>query len=62
MDIYFITKIACLYVIVATGEMLNDIARTVCLNKRMGVKNAKMMSMLRLYLFVCLYVILTSQR
>ena len=55
MDIYFITKIACLYVIVASSEMLNGIARTVYLNKRMGVTNAKRMSMLSA-LSLCLLI------
>ena len=41
MDLYDITRIVCFYVLVASGEMLNGIARTLYLNKRMGVMNAK---------------------
>lgn len=60
MDINDIVKIICLYVIVASGETLNGIARTIYLNKRIGVMKAKKVSMLSglsLCLLVCyLYV------
>lgn len=60
MDLTDIVKILCLYVLVASGETLNGIARTIYLNKRIGVKNAKRVSMLSglsLCLLICyLYV------
>jgi hypothetical protein len=60
MDITDIVKIVCLYVFVASGETLNGIARTIYLNKRIGVMNAKRVSMLSglsLCLLICyLYV------
>jgi len=60
MDINDIVKIVCLYVLVASGETLNGIARTVYLNKRIGVRKAKRISMLSgllLCLLICyLYV------
>ncbi len=60
MDLTDIVKIVCLYVLVASGETLNGIARTIYLNKRIGVINAKRVSMLSglsLCLLICyLYV------
>jgi hypothetical protein len=60
MDINDIVKIVGLYVLVASGETLNGIARTVYLNKRIGVRKAKRISMLSgllLCLLICyLYV------
>ena len=60
MDINDIVKIICLYILVASGETLNGIARTVYLNKRIGVMKAKKVSMLSglsLCLLICyLYV------
>ena len=53
MDIYAIAKIACLYILVASGETLNGIARMVYLNKLFGVIFAKRVSML-IALSLCL--------
>lgn len=55
MDFYEIAKIACFYVLVASGEMLNGIGRTLYLNKRMGVIKAKRLSILPA-LFLCLLI------
>ena len=55
MDLYDITRIVCFYVLVASGEMLNGIARTLYLNKRMGVMNAKRISVLPA-LLICLII------
>lgn len=55
MDLYDITRIVCFYVLVASGEMLNGIARTLYLNKRMGVMNAKRISLLSA-LLICLII------
>lgn len=60
MDIWIITKILCFYVLVASGETLNGIARTVYLNKRIGVMNAKRVSMipaLMLCLLICYFYV-----
>jgi hypothetical protein len=60
MDSYNITKIACFYVLVASGETLNGIARTVFLNKRLGVMPAKrvsMLSALSLCLLICYFYV-----
>jgi hypothetical protein len=60
MDIFIITKIACFYVLVASGETLNGVARTVYLNKRLGVASAKRVSMvpaLVLCLLICYFYI-----
>lgn len=46
MNITGIAYIACFYVLVASGETLNGIDRTVFLNKRIGVVRAKRVSML----------------
>jgi len=46
MDLWTIAKFACFFVLVASGETLNGIARTVCLNRRLGVSTAKRLSML----------------
>ncbi|PKN70025.1 MAG: hypothetical protein CVU54_08325 [Deltaproteobacteria bacterium HGW-Deltaproteobacteria-12] len=60
MDITDIVKIVSLYILVASGETLNGIARTVYLNKRIGTRKAKRISMLSgllLCLLICyLYV------
>jgi len=64
MDIYVITKIACLYILVASSETLNGIARTVYLNKRLGVMNAKRISMvsaLSLCLLICYFYVPTMR-
>ena len=62
MDLLDITKIVCFYVLVASGETLNGIGRTLYLNKRMGVKNAKRISMLSallLCLLICYFYVPT---
>lgn len=46
MEFYQAVKIAGLYILVASCETLNGIARTVYLNKRLGVLKAKRISML----------------
>lgn len=60
MDIYSITKILLFFLLVASSETLNGIARTVYLNKRVGIKKAKRMSMvsaLILCLLICYWYI-----
>ena len=60
MDLLELVKIACFYVLVAAGETLNGIARTVFLNKRLGIANAKrvsMLSALTLCLMICYFYI-----
>ena len=60
MKTLMFTKVICFYVLIASGETLNGIARTIFLNKRVGVPNAKRLSMisaLSLCLLICyLYV------
>ena len=46
MSATFILHVAGLFVLVAASEMLNGIARSVFLNKRVGVMNAKRISLL----------------
>jgi hypothetical protein len=46
MELYVAVKIVGLYILVASCETLNGIARTVYLNKRLGVLTAKRVSML----------------
>lgn len=55
MDVYFITKLICFYVLIASGEMLNGIARTVFLNKKYGISKAKRLSMISA-LYLCLLI------
>ena len=55
MNFTGIAYIACFYVLVASGETLNGIARTVFLNKRIGVVRAKRVSMLS-GLLICLLI------
>jgi hypothetical protein len=55
MNITDIAYVACFYVLVASGETLNGIARTVFLNKRIGVVRAKRVSMLS-GLLICLLI------
>ena len=60
MNSYFIVKLICFYILVASCETLNGIARTVWLNKRLGVVAAKRVSMLPallLCLAVCYYFV-----
>jgi hypothetical protein len=55
-----IVKIICFYILIASGETLNGIARTVFLNKRVGVLNAKRLSMisaLSLCLLICYFYV-----
>jgi len=55
-----IAEVACFYLLVASGETLNGIARTVFLNKRVGVPNAKRLSMisaLSLCLLICCFYV-----
>jgi len=56
----FILHVAGLFVLVAASEMLNGIARTLFLNKRVGVQNAKRISLLPalvLCLLICYYYV-----
>jgi hypothetical protein len=49
-----------LFILVAASEMLNGIARTIFLNKRVGVMNAKRISLLpalALCLLICYYYV-----
>jgi hypothetical protein len=58
MELFTINKIICFYILVACGETLNGIARTVFLNKRVGAPNAKRLSMisaLSLCLLICYF-------
>jgi hypothetical protein len=55
MNLTDIVYIVCLYVLVAAGETLNGIARTVFLNKRMGIVRAKRLSLLS-GLLICLLI------
>ena len=56
MTTTFILHVAGLFVLVAAPEMLNGIARTIFLNKRVGVMNAKRIALLpalALCLLIC---------
>jgi hypothetical protein len=56
----FIMHVAGLFLLVAASEMLNGIARTIFLNKRAGVQNAKRISLLpalALCLLICYYYV-----
>ena len=55
MDLDTFTKIVCFYVLVASGETLNGIVRTIYLNKHLGVMAAKRVSILPA-LFICLLI------
>ena len=60
MTATFILHVAGLFVLVAASEMLNGIARTIFLNKRVGVMNAKRISLLpalALCLLICYYYV-----
>ena len=60
MEFFTITKLICFYLLVASGETLNGIARTAFLNKRIGVTKAKRLSMLSalaLCLLICYFYI-----
>lgn len=60
MNSYSITKIILFFILVASGETLNGIARTVYLNKRVGIKKAKRISMasaLILCLLICYWYV-----
>jgi len=54
----FVMHVIGLFILVAASEMLNGIARTIFLNKRVGVMNAKRISLLpalALCLLICYY-------
>ncbi len=56
----FILHVIGLFILVAASEMLNGIARTIFLNKRVGVMNAKRISLLpalALCLLICYYYV-----
>jgi len=56
----FIMHVIGLFILVAASEMLNGIARTIFLNKRVGVRNAKRISLLpalALCLLICYYYV-----
>jgi hypothetical protein len=56
----FIMHVMGLFILVAASEMLNGIARTIFLNKRVGVMNAKRISLLpalALCLLICYYYV-----
>jgi hypothetical protein len=56
----FIIHVIGLFILVAASEMLNGIARTIFLNKRVGVRNAKRISLLpalALCLLICYYYV-----
>jgi hypothetical protein len=55
MDASAAVKIVCFYILVAASETLNGVARTVFLNKRFGIRNAKRFSMISA-LFLCLLI------
>jgi hypothetical protein len=60
MDLYVIVKIILFYILVASGETLNGIFRTIYLNKRVGVKNAKRVSVvpaILLCLLICYFYV-----
>jgi len=60
MTASLILHVAGLFVLVAASEMLNGIARTVFLNRRVGVVNAKRISLLpalALCLLICYYYV-----
>ncbi|MBI5015340.1 MAG: hypothetical protein HZB55_07590 [Deltaproteobacteria bacterium] len=55
-----IVRVACLFVLVAAAETLNGIARTMVLNRRLGVRKAKRVSLasaLLLCLAICYGVV-----
>jgi len=60
MTAAFILHVAGLFILVAASEMLNGIFRTVFLNRRFGVMNAKRISLLpalALCLLICYYYV-----
>ncbi|MBF0410869.1 MAG: hypothetical protein HQM10_26225 [Candidatus Riflebacteria bacterium] len=62
MDLSDIVRIICFYILVASGETLNGIARTIYLNKRVGAVNAKRLSIitaLLLCLLICYFYVPT---
>ncbi|MGD0279052.1 MAG: hypothetical protein ABSC11_07075 [Smithella sp.] len=69
MDSYFFIKIILFYILVACGETLNGIGRTIFFNKRVGAVNAKKISVLpaiMLCLVICYFYVpvigITSDR
>jgi hypothetical protein len=60
MTATFILHVAGLFILVAASEMLSGIARTIFLNKRVGVMNAKRISLLpalALCMLICYYYV-----
>lgn len=60
MGIVTLIKLVCFYILVASGEVLNGIFRTVCLNKRFGIAWARRISMvsaLSLCLLICYFYV-----
>jgi len=60
MDSYFFIKMVFFYILVASGETLNGICRTLFLNKRVGAVNAKRISVipaLMLCLLICYFYV-----
>jgi hypothetical protein len=55
MDIYSIIKIILFFILVASSETLNGIARTVFLNKQFGIQQAKRLSLISA-LILCLLI------
>lgn len=55
MNTLIVIKVICFFFLVASGEMLNGIARTLYLNKRIGVKHAKRISIVPA-LLLCLLI------
>lgn len=60
MDSFFLVKVGLFYILVACGETLNGIGRTLYLNKRVGALNAKRISVipaLILCLLICYFYV-----
>jgi len=60
MDVYFFVKVVLFYILIASGETLNGIGRTLFLNKRVGVVKAKRISVipaLILCLLICYFYV-----
>lgn len=60
MDLNVITKAICFYILVASGETLNGIGRTLFLNRRFGVVKAKKISIIPaviLCLIICYFYV-----
>jgi hypothetical protein len=60
MDLNDIIKITCFYILVASGETLNGIGRTLYLNRRVGAVKAKRISIIPaiiLCLIICYFYV-----